>query len=266
MVKVVKAAKAQNGNASLSNSANAVAMLDKLRVQQVEWNEKHYKGTMDRLLALLGECLDVYGLLQKDKKARKVLDAKLKELELLPRDGLHLSTRVVRYVFRLTNSRAAAYARVLRAAAEARVEAGKLGSWVAEQGGIEAVRRMQKSGKTPAQTAAEKVEKVGDALQGANALLSIAKLPTQLHATDESFESYSIAIVRHNKQTGQGDIVWGTDNETLMKKVLLAVSKDVLNKHKASKAAKTAAAKRAERQAALEAPGNTNVADEKVAA
>jgi hypothetical protein len=244
----------------------AMPMLDKLHAQQVEWNDTLYKSANDRLLVLLGECLAAYEVLRDDRAACKQLNARLAQLGLGAREGTHLTMRIVRYVFRITNSRASAYARVLRSAAEHKVDALQLKQWVTETGGIEAVRRKSKGGLTPAQMAAQLCEDAGQALATAKPVACISKLPQALKPDTEAYEGYTLALVRFDKQTGAGDIVWGSANAVLTKRFLSTVGKNVLEKHKVRKLQSVATNKRAKRAAAINAPVAANDSSKKIAA
>ena len=255
MANSVSMTKATKGN---NSKAGVMPMLDKLHTQQVEWNNTLYKASNDGLFAMLGECLEAYKLLQLDRTACKLLNARLEALGLAAKEGTHLTTRVVRYVFRIANSRAAAYARVLRAAVDHKVEPLKLKLWVIEQGGIEAVRRLNKGGATPAQRAKQLTEDAGSALVSAKALASIDKLPAGLKPGAEAYEGF--------KQTGAGEIVWASENAALTKRFLAVVGEEVLTKHKTSKAQSTATSKRAAQAAAIAAPVAANDSGKKIAA
>ena len=263
MANSVSMTKATKGN---NSKAGVMPMLDKLHTQQVEWNNTLYKASNDGLFAMLGECLEAYKLLQLDRTACKLLNARLEALGLAAKEGTHLTTRVVRYVFRIANSRAAAYARVLRAAVDHKVEPLKLKLWVIEQGGIEAVRRLNKGGATPAQRAKQLTEDAGSALVSAKALASIDKLPAGLKPGAEAYEGFKLVLLRHNKQTGAGEIVWASENAALTKRFLAVVGEEVLTKHKTSKAQSTATSKRAAQAAAIAAPVAANDSGKKIAA
>ena len=238
------------GTASNRTARSALDMLDRLYNEQIEWTNTLYKSANDRLLSLLGECIDAFNLLKADPTARKVLDARLKEIKLDPRAGTHLATKVVRYVFRLSNGRASAYARVLRVAIDSKVEPLKLGAWVAAEGGIEAVRRAPK-GVNAKELAKQTAASAEEVLATAKALLTIAKLPASLKAGTEAVATFSLLLVRNDQQTGAGDVVWGTDNAALTKRFLALVGKKVLETH--AKRAAIATTKRAARKAAATA-------------
>lgn len=251
-------AKKTAGNIGHNSTAVAMPMLDKLYTQQVEWRDTLYKSANERLLGLLSECLEAYKLLKDDKIACKLLNARLGELGLGAREGTHLTMRVVRYVFRITNSRAASYARVLRAALEHNIGSVALKEWVIEKGGVEGVRRLNKSGVSPAQVAKQVSEEAGEVLGNAKALASINKLPSELKPGENAYEGFKLVLLRHNKQTGEGEIVWASDNAALTKRFLAVVGTDVIAKNKKYKAQNTASDRRAVRAVAIAAPVAAN--------
>src|SRR5271170_5527694 len=126
--------------ATVGHNSNPLELLDSIYVQQVEWTNTLYKSANERLLGLLSDCVKAYYVLHKDRYASKCLTQQLKDWRLVERDGTHLATRIVRYVFRLNNSRTSAYARVVRAAIDKKLEASQVAAWVTDQGGIESVR------------------------------------------------------------------------------------------------------------------------------
>ena len=251
-------AKKTAGNIGHNSQGAALSMLDKLHTQQVEWRDTLYKSANDRLLGLLSECLEAYKLLKDDKIACKVVNARLTDLGLGAREGTHLTMRVVRYVFRITNSRAAAYARVLRAAMDHKIDPMGLKEWVIGLGGVEAVRRLSKSSVSPAEIAKQVREDAGKVLGSVKALASIAKLPMALKPGEAAYEGFKLVLMRHNKQTGEGEIVWASDNAALTRRFLAVVGTDVIAKNKKYKAQNTASDRRALRAVAIAAPVAAN--------
>ncbi len=224
---------------------NVFDYIDEIHKEQEAWNDKFYKSANDKLLVLLGKCLEAYHMLAKDSvKVRKAFYAKLEELGYESKNSVHLTTKLVTYVFRIKGGRANAYARVLRAALDAKVAHDALGQWVQSKGGIEAVRRESAAGKNGVPTDKEIEQQTQRVLEGGNAIVTLDTLPESLHRNVNADHDFAVALVRHNSSTGKGEVVWGCNNATLVRAFFKAAGKDVLKQHASAKKAATAASKR----------------------
>ena len=237
---------------AIANSNDALVLLDKLHQEQEQWSATLYKTAQDKLIAMLGECMTAYKWLNDDDKQRKLFNARLKALNMEMRAGTDLSTRIVRYVFRLTGGRMHAYARVIREAIHAQKEPAELAAWIAINGGIEGIRT-SKSGNKAAKSIERELENATTALEHAGALVSIGKLEEGLQPSSNSYGNFTLLLVRHDKSSGNGAVVWGSDNAALIKRFIGRVAKQVLDKHEKELEATSAPARRAEFHAALTA-------------
>ena len=224
----------------------AIDYIDQIHKEQEVWKNTVYKSANDKLLALLSKCLEAYKMLAAEEaKVRKAFYAKLEALGYENKSGAHLTTKLVTYVFRVKGGRADVYARVLRAALEANVEPAKLAGWVQDKGGIEAVRRERANGANGVATEKHKQQKVQAVLEAGKAIATLSELPDSLHRNVSTDHDFSVALVRHNSKTGEGEVVLGCNNAALVRAFFNAVGKQVLELNKNAKQAATVANKRA---------------------
>lgn len=213
--------------------------------EQEDWKNTIYKSANDKLLVLLSKCLEAYTMLgAEDAKGRKAFYAKLEALGYENKSNAHLTTKLVTYVFRLKGGRANVYARVLRAALDAKVEHTKLAEWVQGKGGIEAVRRERADGANAAAVEQHKQQQTQAVLEAGTAIATLSELPDSLHRNASADHDFSVALVRHNSNTGMGEVVWGCNKASLVRAFFKAAGKDVLELHQNAQQAITVAGKR----------------------
>lgn len=212
--------------ATTASDVDVLALVENIYTEQCAWNDTHYQSTTEKLLDLLAKCADVREKLVSDMKQKKLFFAHFDSIpSLYTKRPLSVTTRVVRYVFRLSNNRASAYARVIDLAAKAEIAPSKLPAWVRASGGIEEVRRHYASGQSSAEKQRAQRETAVEALESASVLCTISNLPQQLHASSDNDHSYSLALVRHNVATGAGEVLWGSADNSLIKQFLLHQSR-----------------------------------------
>lgn len=197
-----------------------LAKLVELHERQQEWDDKFYRTTTDKLLAILADCLDVYVRLRGTHmlQQRRQLHRELERLHLASRDHLDLAVKVCRFVFRVSGGRTGAYARVIRIAVEEDQTRATFADWVRDQGGIEDVRLNR---KTNGQTPTEQAEAVSDMLEAFNGLAQLDKIVDQLKPTDDATYPYALALVRYNAALGKQEVVLGNNNPSLVRMFLL---------------------------------------------
>lgn len=126
---------------------STVQLLDGLRSNRETWEATDYKKANDGLYSLLAECLAVFSssfvtASVDDRKAmRAELVAKLTASGIKVQRNTATITMFVRFVFGSGRNRAHGYANVLKAAISHNIDAINLASWIAEQGGIEQIKR-----------------------------------------------------------------------------------------------------------------------------
>ena len=228
-ITAVKGAKAwlKNANKSL------VEQLDGVCEDRIKWEEGAFRTSNEQLYAILARCLDVYQQMKDDMAQRKQLNEKLLALGINFTKATSLAAKVVSYVFRADRNRAFAYARTIIAADEAKLDALALAKWVREKGGVEEVRRAAKSGVTPTQAAHQHAELALQVLAKSQPLVLPFQAPDELKPNGEAVNEFSVALVRREKD-GRSTIVFGSGNQTLVSKLLVAAGKQ----HAAKVAAK----------------------------
>lgn len=133
--------------ANLATANTIVQQLDVLSVRRKEWEATDYKKANDGLYALLADCLGVFNerFVKADENVQKAFRVQLRDR--LTADGIRVVktsttlTMLARYVFNSDRKRAQGYGYVLAAAVSHGVEAAGFPEWVAEQGGLEEIKR-----------------------------------------------------------------------------------------------------------------------------
>jgi hypothetical protein len=195
--------------------------LNELHKQQLEWTEKHYKPTNDALLKLLTGCLEMCQAISLSRKLSKALTEKLIENKITFNDGTDLSTKVVRYVFRIESKRVFTYSRVLRIAMQKKVNATAFAAWVTDQGGIEDVSSLDANGVSASKRRADKVRAAADILATCDAEVTLAEnAGDQISMAANAEYEFALALVRRNATTGALEIV-RTDNSISLIKAFL---------------------------------------------
>jgi hypothetical protein len=126
---------------------NTVVQLDALRTRRVSWEATDYKKANDGLYGLLADTLAIYddkflkATDQERKDLRKELEGKLKADGIKVQKNTTTLTMLVRFVFGSDRKRAHGYTYVLKAAVSHSVTAKVLPEYIAEQGGIEEIKR-----------------------------------------------------------------------------------------------------------------------------
>lgn len=247
---------AQGQNAAhttVGHNAGIMGTLDGLYQKQVVWANTALKAANDGLIDLLGECLAVYYQLQKDGEARKHLGIALKALGLEAKDGVHVATRVTRYVFRSKATRVTGYASIVRAAIDAKRAQDNFAAWIKECGGLDQVRRIKKGSATGGVTPRQLSDQAAATLGTVQAGHVIRKPAGFLKPSGKALENFALALVRYNSQTGDAEIVYGTDNAALTRRFLTVVSKDVINAANTVAASANRIVQRAAQKAAIQA-------------
>ena len=218
---------------------NPLDFIKELHQRQLEWNDKHYKNTTEKLYGLLADCLEAYHQLSAaELQVRKWFFALCEDhCKIATSKKMHLTARIVSYVFRITGPRALAYSRVLKTAIGEKVPSHVLPKWIEDRGGIEAVRRANENGKPS--TEKEKTAQAASILEAADALCVIEELPASLHSDSSNSHNFSLALIRHNRIRGCGEVVRGSANGSLVDQFLAAVASKVqeeaANRHTAAK-------------------------------
>jgi len=219
-------------------SKNLNAELDLLCKEREAWETGAYKTSNDQLYRILGRCLDIYQQLRDDINQRKVFKTKLETLhakkEIEFKESTNLPTRIVRFVFRNSGKRSLAYAKVLIAANEAKIDSLALAAWIAKEGGVEQIRRKNKNGVTPTVVNDGLQQVASNYYAESKGLIPSFKPPKSLLPDAEGTNNFAIALVR-KEDNGQVTIVYGSHKTALVKQMLTLAGKQLVeSKCKAS--------------------------------
>jgi hypothetical protein len=224
---------AQLGKTNKMNKDNNARLyildLNDLTLQRSEWEKGAFKNSNDQLYVILGRCLDIYTQMKDDLPQRKNLNDELRSAGIKFTNATNLATKIVRYVFRNDRTRSFSYARTIMAAADAKIDGMELPKWVRAGGGVEDIRRARKDGISPAQLARQHAEVATAELAKQKALVDAFKAPAELQPNTEATHTFSVALIRKNSD-GTSSIVYGSDNEALIVKMLTAAGKHFVAK------------------------------------
>ena len=132
-------------NLAFANST--VQSLDALCASRVQWEATDYKKANEGLYALLADCLSVFnnkfmkGTDNDRRTLRKELTARLTHDGVKVQRNSTTLTMFVRFVFGSDRKRAHGYTYVMKAALSWGISAEALPAYIAEQGGIEEIKR-----------------------------------------------------------------------------------------------------------------------------
>jgi hypothetical protein len=221
-------------------SSTIVQQLDALSAKRQQWETNAYKKASDELYDLLAECVDIYmekfqTASEKDKKAlRSELIGRLQA------DGIRVLktsttlTMLARFVFNSDRKRAHGYGYVIAAAVSHGVTGRHFPAWIAQQGGIEEVKRlMVKKAESIAKQNAVNAAK--DMVKGEIELNE--KQPMAQVALSGFKGSYAVLLTRPNPLGGL-DIVGSLDdvNDALVNALILRMAKASVEAAAADKA------------------------------
>ncbi len=221
--------------ASNSNRPLIITELDKLCNKREEWELNAYKRSNDQLYEILAQCLTIYEKLSEDHKQRQLFRSFCEDLKkegvLTFNDGTHLTTRIVRYVFRNCGKRSFAYAKALQVAQAAKITPKQLPNWLIEQGGVEQVRRAAKQGPTPKQQADSMRSFAADTFADQEPLVGDIKPDTMFEPDANADHMFALALLR-KEDDGTISLIYGTNNSTLINKILVFAGKEMSSAQK----------------------------------
>lgn len=223
-----------NKKAIKSNThSDCVGRLGELCDKREEWEQNAYRTSNEGLYAILAVCLDVYqqlkGTSNKQISERKKLTKALKEVGFASNEGTHLSTKIVRYVFRTGKNRTSVYSRVIACADEHHQNALSLPKWISENGGIEEIRRKTKDGFGPADLNAAYKDTAENHFFYAKEIIASFKCVEQLEPSSTDTSHYAIALLRKNAD-GTSSIVYGSNSNAIINLVLVEAGKKLVTK------------------------------------
>lgn len=215
--------------ANLATANTIVQQLDVLSVRRKEWEATDYKKANDGLYALLAECLGVFNerFVKAEEKVQKAFRMQLRDR--LTADGIRVVktsttlTMLARFVFNSDRKRAQGYGYVLAAAVSHGIEATAFPEWVAEQGGLEEIKRkMVKS-----EDAKKRQEQVLAATAEVQGELELNALQPLAHVDIDGMTGSHVILVAKPNVNGGVDVIGSLPdaNDALIKALIQRMAK-----------------------------------------
>ena len=243
-------------------NSTVIEQLDDLHKQQIKWDQKFFQPQQKHLLDLLATCLDVCHQLQGDRPLHKQFNAAASAASVVFNNGTDVSTKVVRYVFRINTRRAFVYSAALRAALKAKITVEQFPGWVLDCGGVDNAARMRACAANDRLTSQQVVSAVAEQLMGLPALVSLGKEPKGVEVACNGDTDLAVALIRKNDTTGEYEIVFSAKEAGLVASVLKGVAKDVRAEVKNRAAQATAADQRVNKNNAIKQAAASPAADD----
>lgn len=232
---------------------NPLAYVQDLKNEGQSWSEG-YKTSQGKLYGLLAKCLRAYEQFAASKVAERKAFFKLCERQcgIAQHKKLHLTARIVAFVFGIEGPRVGAYSRVLRIAIEKKISADDFCDWVESRGGIESVRR-NRNGKSPAEMRQHKIAQATDALNAVDSLLTINDANGTIKRDVSNPYNFTLALLRHEDANSSVHVVRLSSNKAMIDAFLAMSATDICDESTLKVASTAASAMLAEEIEALNA-------------
>lgn len=214
------------------------ASLDALQADATNWTNTTYKKCNDELVALLARGVDVARQIQGNRVLLKQLKESLTERRIPCNENSKLETRIARWVFGDCGDRVYTYASVIRDCLANKIDGSGVAAHITKSGGIDAIRRAGGS-NTDSKKQKEYREKAETYYFACDALFTFPDELPQL-APAETNKTFSVALVRQSDD-GELEVVYGTNNGTLVNSVLAIAGKELKDLPAQANARKNAA-------------------------
>jgi len=203
--------------------------------KRTKWEQGTYAASNAELYSVLGDCLDLFVTIKGNYDLPKGVNGLLDTYGIKYTNATSLELKLVRLVFANStnseqiNNRLFGYARLIRVAADAKQTSTTLAKFIADNHGIEEIRRASKDGvsATDKQNAQIEQARVQFHQPSNTELFSGFDLPDPLQPVDGEY--FSLALVRKNAD-GTGSIVYGTNNTFAVATVLAIAGKALRDK------------------------------------
>lgn len=237
----IKAAVMKEGRKADAKKAglSIVQQLDDLCTRRKHWEATDYKKANEGLYSLLAECLYVFQerFNKAGDEAKVAFRTELKDR--LTADGIRVVktsptlTMLARYVFNSDRKRAHGYGYVLAAADSHGVQSANFADWVAEQGGIEEIKR--KVVMKP-ETLAKQQAVAAAAVVVKGELELNTQQPLAHVGIDGLAGNYAVLLVKPNVEGGADVIGTLSDiNDAMVNALILRMAKQQAEKGAAKK-------------------------------
>lgn len=215
---------------TISNTLSPAELYNKIEAIAAEretWETGSYKKSNDELYVLLERCMNIYAEVKNSFELRKRLNIMLNDRKMPFNTSTSTPTKIVRLVFGDCGKRAYTYARVITVALKDKPESKSLAAFIADAGGIEEVRRINK-GQTPAQKRETAISTATKWFADKHAVITVDS-SDDLVPNSDATHNFSLAVVRQETD-GTQSIVYGINNQVMLNKALEYAGKQLNNK------------------------------------
>lgn len=223
---------------SIVDKTTLSAALDALQADAAKWTSTTYKKCNEELVSLLSRAVGVAHEIKGNRILLRQLKESLTERGITCNENAKLETRIVRWVFGDCGDRAYTYATVVRDCLAKNVDASGVAAHITKSKGIDAIRRASGSNAN-SKRQDEFRKKAENYYFACNALFTFPQELPQL-APAETNKTFSVALVRQSDE-GDLEVVYGTNNGTLVNSVLAIAGKELKDQPVPATASKNAA-------------------------
>lgn len=202
-----------------------VMNLDAIKEDRKTWEATAFKDSNQQLYGLLDRCHQIYLQLKGDTKLRRQLAKQLKECGAKFNANAGLETQIVTWVFGSCGKRLYNYTRVIKVASLEKPEKLSMTAWIESRGGIDEIRRTSLT-NGGALSKEQCFETAVEYLEKSDALATIGSNVEDFVPNANAAHDFALALVRPSK-TKKHEIVFGTNNASLVKSVLVAAGKSI---------------------------------------
>jgi hypothetical protein len=236
------------------NAEQVEVMLSALELRRQDWEENQLRTSNTVLYSLLTDCEEIFLETQAFKHIRKAVietyDAKFGK----GTSRLNITTRIVRLVFGMKNSgRVFDYVKALKVAREHKLDNQTITQFFEENGGIEFVRRNQKTASAVDAERSAKIKAATDALQQINPLVQKIKINLPKHTVEKNAEHSFIAVLMREEEDGTFSAVLISKRESSVNAMLAEYSALPIKEREADLSARSALTTKPSRRAAVTA-------------
>jgi hypothetical protein len=215
----------------MTNTIKAMTYIEdnvtELSDKRKSWEEGTYKKSNEDLFLLLGECLEFYTELKGDTKKIKALNDYLRTHSISFSEGAGLETRIVRAVFNSNFQKLAyGYAKVIKIASAEKNLDETMVDFITNRGGVEALRRTKKDGKSPANLRRDNIDNAKKALNATASIVEPFEVSAPTHEINEGAEHRLFVAVMRMESDGKYSLVYETNSVSLINAALEQAGKE----------------------------------------
>jgi hypothetical protein len=241
-----------NAATNALNADQVTAMFGALELRREDWEENQLRASNTVLYSLLTDCEDIFQETQAFKPVRKAVietyDAKFGK----GTSRLNIMTRIVRLVFGVKNSgRVFDYVKALKVAREHKLVNQTITQFFEANGGVEFVRRNQKTTSAVEAERSAKIKAATDALEQINPIAQKIKINLPKHSVEKNAEHSFLAVLMREEEDGTFSAVLISKRESSVNAMLAEYSAQSDEEREADLAARSALTTKPSRRAAV---------------